>query len=83
MIEVTGVRHIQDYKLRLEFSDGTSGSVDLEHDLEGEVFGPLKDKNLFASVHLDRELGTIAWPNGADLAPEYLKSIAENWKESA
>ena len=42
MIEVTGVRHIQDYKLRLEFSDGTSGSVDLEHDLEWEVFGPLK-----------------------------------------
>ena len=78
MLEVAGVRHIQNYKLLLEFLDGTSGSVDLERDLDGEVFGPLKNKNLFASVHLDREWGTIAWPNGADLAPEYQKSIAEN-----
>nr|WP_081178491.1 DUF2442 domain-containing protein [Rickettsia bellii] len=39
---------------------------------------PLKDKNLFARVTLDEELQTIAWSNGADFAPEFLKAHLEN-----
>ncbi|MCC8370740.1 MAG: DUF2442 domain-containing protein [Rickettsia endosymbiont of Stiretrus anchorago] len=39
---------------------------------------PLKDKNLFARVTLDEELQTIAWSNGADFAPKFLKSHLKN-----
>ncbi len=40
--------------------------------LKGPVFDPLKDQSLFAKLTLDQELATIVWPNGVDLAPEYL-----------
>lgn len=61
-----------DYTIWLQFADGVAGEVDLEVELWGEIFEPLKDKSLFAEVTFDRELGTIVWPNGADFAPEFL-----------
>jgi hypothetical protein len=70
LIRVTAVRHIRNHVLWLEFSDGLNGEIDLENELIGEVFEPLKDRYLFAQVRLDA--GTIAWPNGADWAPETL-----------
>jgi hypothetical protein len=36
------------------------------------VFEPLKDVAQFRQVKVDDELNTIVWPNGADLAPEYV-----------
>ena len=60
------------YRIWLKFSDGVSGQIDIEPDLWGEMFEPLRDQQLFESLKLDQELGTLVWPNGADLAPEYL-----------
>ena len=60
------------YRIRLAYDDGTSGIVDLESELWGEMFEPLRDIAVFRSFHLDSELQTIVWPNGADLAPEFL-----------
>ena len=59
------------YRLRVEFSDGVAGTVDLSTRLFGTVFEPLKDPTLFAQVNID-EFGALAWPNGADLAPDTL-----------
>jgi hypothetical protein len=70
--EVTSVEVIGDYKLRLGFDDGLVREIDLESELWGPVFEPLKDPTYFAKVRVDPELGTIVWPNGADLAPEFL-----------
>jgi hypothetical protein len=62
----------RDYRIWLRFADGVEGEVDLESELWGEVFEPLKDKSRFADFALDKELETIVWPNGADFAPEFL-----------
>lgn len=60
------------YKLRVSFEDGKSGVIDLEDQLWGEVFEPLKDTDKFKAFRVDDELSTIVWSTGADLAPEFL-----------
>lgn len=57
------------YQLQLGFSDGSSREVDLTGELHGPVFEPLGDPDFFAQVRVDNELGTVVWPNGADLDP--------------
>ena len=64
------------YRLRLTFSDGKVGNIDLASELWGEVFEPLKDLTIFKSFKVDQELGTVVWPNGADFAPEFLYQSA-------
>ena len=75
MLDVTEVRYLHDYVLWLRFEDGVQGEVDLFAELEGEIFEPLRDRSFFATVALNPELGTIAWSNGADFAPEFLHSL--------
>jgi hypothetical protein len=66
------VEYVGGYKVRLAFSDGAVGVVDLESELWGEVFEPLRDPEQFRRFRLDTELNTVTWPSGADLAPEFL-----------
>lgn len=64
---------LREFKVYLEFDDGTKGVIDLEDKAKrGGVFEPLHDTRYFRQLRLDKELGTICWPNGADLAPEFL-----------
>ena len=66
-VEVVG-----EHRLRLAFDDGMSGELDASNwDWHG-IFEPLSDPEYFARVELDDELGSIRWPNGADVAPETL-----------
>jgi len=60
------------YRIRLRFDDDETGEIDLESELWGEVFEPLRDLARFREFRLDREMNTVVWPNGADLAPEFL-----------
>jgi sugar phosphate isomerase/epimerase len=69
---VIEARHVKDYRVWLRFQDGTEGEIDLKNELWGEVFEALKDINFFQKLRVDPELHTIVWPNGADLAPEFL-----------
>ena len=72
MLHVTGARYESGYRIRVEFSDGLSGVVDLEDDLWGPVFEPLRDREAFSRFALSEEFHTIVWENGADMAPEHL-----------
>jgi hypothetical protein len=74
-LHVTAVEYLSDYKLKLQFNNGAEGVLDLEPELHGEVFEPLRAKRLFKEVFLTSR--TIEWPNGADFAPEFLFEIAE------
>lgn len=75
MRTVTEARYLHDYVLWLRFSDGVEGEVDLSHVLAGEIFAPLRDKQVFARASVHPELRTVTWPNGADFAPEFLHSL--------
>ncbi|HEY8149862.1 MAG TPA: DUF2442 domain-containing protein [Vicinamibacteria bacterium] len=72
MPRLVAARHVRDFVIWLRFSDGVEGEVDLAGDLDGPIFEPLRDASYFRSFVLHPELHTIAWPNGADLAPEFL-----------
>jgi Protein of unknown function (DUF2442) len=73
---VAGVAVVGDHVLRLLFSDGTAGDVDFSAERWTGVLEPLNDPAYFAEVIVDPEAGTIAWPNGIDLAPEPLHEQA-------
>ena len=69
---VKEVKVIAPYTLEVRFRDGACRLVDLTDELHGEVFEPLKDPSFFAQAFVDPGSHTVAWPNGADLAPEWL-----------
>ncbi|MHB8378102.1 MAG: DUF2442 domain-containing protein [Dehalococcoidia bacterium] len=68
----TRVEVLRPYVIRVWFVDGTCREHDLEPELWGEVFEPLKDPIRFAEARIDPDFGTVEWPSGADLAPEFL-----------
>ncbi|MFN0205746.1 MAG: DUF2442 domain-containing protein [Planctomycetota bacterium] len=70
--KLVAAQYIDRYRIRLTYDNGTEGEVDLENELWGNVFEPLKDIEKFKAFRFDEELRTIVWPNGADLAPEFL-----------
>lgn len=72
LVDVIAVEVLDDYRLRLSFADGTVGDADFTQREWRGVFEPLRDPAYFARVYVDSEAGTIAWPNGADMAPEPL-----------
>jgi hypothetical protein len=72
LADISAVEVLGDHRLRLTFSDGTIGDVDLGKRKWGGVLAPLQDPSYFASVAVDPDAGTITWPGGLDLAPEPL-----------
>jgi hypothetical protein len=58
------------YRIHITFNDDSRKTIDFGEWLEGPVFEPLKDPDYFQNFFLDG--GTVAWPNGADVAPETL-----------
>lgn len=76
IVHVSEVQCLGGYRLRLGFDDGSFGEIDFSQEEWTGVFAPLADPEYFARVQLDEELGTIVWPNGADIAPETLHQLA-------
>ena len=65
-----------EHRIHLVFSDGVENTLDFSEWLDGPVFEPLKDLAYFRRFFLDG--GTVAWPNGADIAPETLYDRAKS-----
>lgn len=81
-LRVTGARHTEGYKLEVAFNDGAIKEVDLEDELYGEVFEPLRDAEFFKQAKVNEETNTIEWPNGADFAPEFLHEVGKEVKRA-
>jgi hypothetical protein len=86
---VTSVELLGGYCLRVGFDDGSVQEIDLEPVLAGEVYSPLRDHALFASVEIDPEVHTLVWSTGADFDPAILhdwpshetamRQLAQRW----
>jgi hypothetical protein len=63
---------VSPYTLRIRFDDGIEQTINFEPVLTGELFGPLRDLNLFNQVRIDSEVKTLVWPNGSDFEPATL-----------
>jgi hypothetical protein len=71
--DIVEVRPLEGYRLFVRFEDGVQGEVDLGQIIRFEgVFASLKDPVHFEQAHVNRELGTVCWPGGADLDPDVL-----------
>lgn len=71
--DIVEVKPLGGYRLYLRFEDGVAGELDFAGRLRFEgVFAPLRDPAVFAQVRIHPDLGTVAWPNGADLDPDVL-----------
>jgi hypothetical protein len=69
---ITNVQVLDGYRVELTFSDGVRGVVDLANRIVGRsgIFAPLEDLEFFKQATVDNDLGTIVWPNGADICPD-------------
>jgi hypothetical protein len=71
--DITAVQLLEGYWLHLRFEDGVEGRVDVAALVEfAGVFSPLRNRGYFRKVSVNPDLGTICWPNGADLDPDVL-----------
>lgn len=73
--QVVEARYVGGHTVWLRFNDGAEGEVDLAGEIHGPVFEPLKDPQFFRQLSVHPELRTLVWPNGADFAPEFLRSV--------
>lgn len=80
---ITSVEPLEDFRLRLTFTDGLVREVDLSNDLWGQMAEPLQDLDYFRQVRVDTELGTVVWPNGYDLDPDVLHGDHESVERPA
>ena len=69
------------YILRVQFDDQSWQTIDFEPILQGALYGPLRNLELFNQVRIDPEVQTLVWPNGADFDPATLHDWPEHLKE--
>ena len=70
--KAVSVKIIRPYMLEVTFDDGFQRQVDIEPLKWGEVFAPLRDPALNAQAAAEPSGGSVYWPTGAELAPEFL-----------
>ena len=72
---VVQAEYVGGRRISVTFSDGLQSTIDFSEWLIGPVFEPLHEAEYFKRFFIDG--GTLAWPNGADIAPETLHERAK------
>jgi hypothetical protein len=78
LIDVTDVIPIENRTLQLTFADGLQAVINMDEIIQSYtgVFTKLQEDDYFRQVRVSSDLGTIVWPNGADVCPDVLYSFA-------
>lgn len=76
MLRVIHAEYVRGFQMLIQFNNGKSLLVDLEQELDGPIFEPLRELNFFRNFSVVGN--TVEWPNGADFAPEFLFEIGRN-----
>tara|TARA_E500000178_G_C16946469_1_gene719071 strand:+ start:411 stop:683 length:273 start_codon:yes stop_codon:yes gene_type:complete len=76
--DITAAKPLPDRQLQLVFEDGLQATIHLDKIIKHYtgVFAPLLEDAFFQQVQVAEELGTIVWPNGADVCPDVLYAAA-------
>jgi uncharacterized protein DUF2442 len=77
LVKIARLEKLGGFRLRVSFSDGSVGVHDFTPLVNepGPMLEPLRDAVYFARVFL--EFGAPTWPNGFDIAPEWLRREME------
>lgn len=77
LIDVIEVTPLKENRLKIKFADGKEGVVDIKNLLGSYdgIFQPLNDEAFFRSVTVNPEIGTICWPNDADICADLLYAV--------
>jgi Protein of unknown function (DUF2442) len=75
------IEWVERFRLHIRFNDGSEGVHDFAAMIQepGSMLAPLREETYFARVFL--ECGAPTWPNGFDIAPEWLRREMEAGKE--
>jgi hypothetical protein len=79
--KVRAFQIVAPYTLSIGFEDSTEQIIDFEPVLAGELYGPLRDPEIFNRVQIDPDAHTVVWPNGADFDPASLHDWPEQERE--
>jgi hypothetical protein len=73
LTKVARIEWLGGFQLRVRFNDGSEGTHDFAAMVRepGSAIEPLRSEDYFARVFL--EFGAPTWPNGFDIAPEWLR----------
>lgn len=80
MHDVIKAKYLEDYKLLLTFDDKKQKVVDFDkllNHFQGEIFRPLKKIDYFKKFKINNDIGTVVWPNDADVCPDVLYEVGE------
>ena len=83
ILHTTEITPMSGYRLQLRFNNGAVGEVDLLGELDGKVFEALRDPAQFATAAQHPVMKTVAWANGADLAPEFFLELMQRQQQQA
>lgn len=83
-VRIQSLDFLDAFRVRLEFTDGSSREIDLDRYLHGPIFEDIRNNpNVFRSAKIDARMGAICWDNGADIDPDVLyHDLTPAWMES-
>lgn len=81
-MRIQKAEYLEGYKIKLLFNDKKTKIVDLEKELWGPMYEPLKNIEYFKKVFVDSDHITIQWPNGADFSPDMLYEMGIEAKQN-
>jgi hypothetical protein len=77
---VIKVKPLNNYLIWVLFADNFDATIDIRPFIKKGISAKLSDLNYFKQVKID-EFGGIAWENGFDFCPNYLREIIDKQKD--